>query len=387
VQSLWTLGHFVAAAALVCLANWLGLIPWRRAAHAHWAERARLLWPARATAVINIFILPIALPFVQRLVWPGATDAWLLHGGAAALGALAGSYPFDRELYPRLTPRDWLHQVAAGWSLQLGYWALFILAIIIMPREFGWGVAAVAGGFFAISVGVQWGVVLTLLRWMRIVKPPSERLSRIAGETSARMKVPARGVWLLGGLQALAFALPTTRELLFSERLMEICTDEEVAAVCAHELGHLTESKATLAGRLVGALSPFPLVFLNPATHALGAVALLLLLLAVLGIARLARWLSLRMEKRADAMAAKGETEEGVYARALEKIHRENQLPAVVPKDRLTHPHLYDRMVTAGIAPDFERPKPPSKMTWVGVVYLVGFGVLVGVHIGRTLGR
>ena len=54
------------------------------------------------------------------------------------------------------------------------------------------------------------------------------------------------------------------------------------------------------------------------------------------------------MEKRADQLALNEQVQEGVYARALEKLYRENKIPAVNVNDKQTHPHLYDRMVAAG---------------------------------------
>ena len=69
------------------------------------------------------------------------------------------------------------------------------------------------------------------------------------------MQVRVRATWELGGMAANALALPVTRELIFTERLLAVCSDEEVAAICAHELAHLTESKAVLAGRLLRSFS------------------------------------------------------------------------------------------------------------------------------------
>ena len=77
------------------------------------------------------------------------------------------------------------------------------------------------------------------------------------------------------------------------------------------------------------------------------------------------------------------ESDESVYAPALEKLYRENQLPAVNINDRQTHPHLYDRMLAAGISPDYPRPRRPKKMTTVGIAYVSGLGILLGILIVR----
>ena len=68
-----------------------------------------------------------------------------------------------------------------------------------------------------------------------------------------------------------------------------------------------------------------------------------------------------KAEESADASAKESEASEGTYARALEKIHAASLIPAVLNRNA-THPHLYDRMIKAGITPEYARPAPPSKV-------------------------
>jgi hypothetical protein len=42
-------------------------------------------------------------------------------------------------------------------------------------------------------------------------------------------------------------------------------------------------------------------------------------------------------------------------------MYEGNLVPAVLRGRRLTHPHLYDRLVAAGLAPAYPRPAPPSE--------------------------
>jgi len=49
----------------------------------------------------------------------------------------------------------------------------------------------------------------------------------------------------------------------------------------------------------------------------------------------------------------------GVYARALARLYEANFAPAVMPRKH-SHPHLYDRLVSAGVQPDYPRPEPPT---------------------------
>src|SRR6185369_962098 len=99
----------------------------------------------------------------------------------------------------------------------------------------------------------------------------------IVAAVSARMNVPVRAVWMLRSSLAQAFALPYTGDLLFTKRLCELCPDIEIAAICAHELGHLCESKFARAGRLLGGLVYLPWAFVSPLRHAFGDWAFLIL--------------------------------------------------------------------------------------------------------------
>jgi hypothetical protein len=55
----------------------------------------------------------------------------------------------------------------------------------------------------------------------------------------------------------------------------------------------------------------------------------------------------------------------------LEKIYQANQLPAVMRGNNMVHPHLYDRMLAAGVTPDYPRPQPPGRMAWPGWAVLL----------------
>lgn len=86
---------------------------------------------------------------------------------------------------------------------------------------------------------------------------------------------------------------------------------------------------------------------------------LVLLLAAVMALRRIGR----RMEERADRLARVQEGDSAVvYARALEKIYAANLIPVVLRGKRHVHPHLYDRLVAAGVPPAYPRPAPPPRV-------------------------
>ncbi len=368
--------HLVAACLMAALANWAGLIAWRRAAGAHWTERARLLWPVRFTAGINVLLIPVILNQTHWFLSPETAHWWISDGFSSYLGALLGCYPLDREIFPQLNFKNWRHQVIAGWGIRFGIWVALIAACLLMPENFGSKMLLVAGSYLVLHFAIQWGLFLKYLRWVKFLKPAEERLQQIVNVTAMRMNVTVRATWQLAGTLVNAFALPTTHELVFSNRLLEICTDEEISAICAHELAHLKESKVVLAGRLFGSLMLFPLIFINPSIHQFGTIGIFLPYLGMFIIAKSTKWLLHRMEQRADQIALTEQTNEGIYASALEKLYRESQIPAVNVNNRQTHPHLYDRMLAAGITPDYPRPTKPRRLTLFGWLFAFSVGAV-----------
>ncbi len=152
------LADCLAAAALVWLLNWAALIPFRRAKDLHWTERARRLYPARLGASTMTLILPANLLLAQNLLWPGGSPHWALAGVAAWIGSVAGTYPFNREVLPWLTPGDWATNLAARWLIWFAVWFLVAGAAFLMPEQFGWRTAlvtllpAVGGAYCAQAV-------------------------------------------------------------------------------------------------------------------------------------------------------------------------------------------------------------------------------------------
>jgi hypothetical protein len=187
----------------------------------------------------------------------------------------------------------------------------------------------------------------------------------------------------MSGESALAFAFPITNEVVVSERLLQVCDEPEVMAICAHELAHLSESRLVLAGRILGSFAFMPLIFLTPMVHSLSFWGPLILVLLMFLLTRFARTLSVEFERRADSQAVTDQLSEGVYARALEKLYEANQAPAVTSKKPRTHPHLYDRLIAAGVTPSYPRPPAPSGMTWIGRLYALAMMFLLGLTIAR----
>jgi Zn-dependent protease with chaperone function len=377
---------FVIAALAAFFLNGLALAPWKRAGgDLHWTETAALLYPARSSARLNALLIGASLALASGIVRPGSTviAAWI--GGI--LGPVLGGYPMDRAIHPGMTFRSWFQIVLGQLALGALGWAILIGFALAMPPAFGWKAWILFGGYLVIHAALQMGAGLRLARVFGLIRPPPERLSRIVGEVSREMGVSVRATWAWRSANSNALALVTTRELAFTEKLLETLPDDEIRAICAHEIGHLTESRWVLAARLIGGLWLLPLVLVKPVVTQYGLDDFALLALACWLLRFLPRRLFRRMEKRADSVAVASLADSGVYARALERMYRTNQMPAVLPRRRgAPHPDLYDRMTAAGVVPDYPRPAPPKSRSWTSwamaavaaALAIAAFGDLIG---------
>jgi Zn-dependent protease with chaperone function len=369
--------NFIVAGILTFCLNWLAAIPWRKASSAHWTERARLLWPVRTSGANNILLSPILLSLAEVAAGWESWQGFVIPTLAGWLGAILATYPLDHEMFPRFTFSAWRRLVTASWMIRVGFLGAVAVSAVLMPAEPGVAMAMISAGLLLYILALNYGLFIRLLRWMGAAHSPDERLREIVADTSRRMGIREPRTWLLDVPLAQAFAMPTTGDLMFSSRLLEISSDEEISAVCAHEIAHLMESKVVLAGRIAGSMTLYPFIFLRPAASRtpFGVLAIsgLVFVLAIL-----TRKLSRRMEVRADKIATENQGDEGIYARALEKIYCDGLLPAVNAGNAKTHPNLYDRMLAAGIQPDFPRPAKPRRMSWPLYLIYVAFGLLIG---------
>lgn len=361
---------FLAGILLVWWIDWISLGQWRKSAGQHWAERARILWPARKTSAMLLLFVPLILSSAVASVWTvegwQRMSCWL----AATAGSVLGNWFMTRELFPEVSFRSWLHEVAVGWLLRLGLWAILLAIGFTMPGEFNRHVWLAFSG--AVLLKLVWPTLsLRLLRLSGILRPAEPRLLRLVSACEQEGSNRVREVYQLKSIMANAMALPMTGTLLFFDRLLEILSDEEVIAICAHEIGHLAESKWIAACRYLGTMAVLPALLIHPLWVRFGMLGVYGALLMVILWSRMSRKLTRRMEGHADAFALDRTSGSDVYARALERLYEANQVAAVLPGNNGTHPHLYDRMLQCGVTPGFPRPAAPEKFTAIGWLLMV----------------
>ena len=376
------MGACSLAALLTFTINWLALFPWRRAEDQHWTERARLLHPVRSVAAVNLWVLPVILTIAALLLWPNKSPHWMLMVFATAFGTVGGTVPLDHEVFPRASLSELLRLVAIGWLIRFALWFVFLSAIALSPEKLNaWSFAVVAAVLALVIFWNNKGWIWTG-RKLGLFLPPPENLKRIVQDTAAGMQVSVRELWLMRSLGAQAMAMPATRTVFFTERTLQILSENEIAAICAHELAHLAEAKTDYYKRYIQWLMFLPWLLVKPVVHVCGPLGIAILLLATSVVPRLYRSISHKLELRADQKAKAEERDPGIYAQALARLYEDNLLPAVTAK-RGTHPHLYDRLVAAGMTPDFPRPAAASSTTWYG--YLLGglMGLLAALLVGN----
>jgi Zn-dependent protease with chaperone function len=355
--------HFALAAALIYGLDLLAFAPWLRAKDAHWTERARLLWPARVAGGLWFYALPFFLAAAQSILFPELPGIYLLTALAGFPGGILGGWPMGRAMFPQLRFTNWLVEFVVGTAIRFLRQGALIAAGFFMPAELEWSTLAITAAVVAFIFWLVYGGLFRLLRTLHYFKPAPPRLTAIVNETAARMRMPTPPVLVIRGLRANAFAALTIHTLGFTEGALSALNDEELSSLCAHELAHLTEPPEVVRARVLSAFTIVPLILIRPAIEAFGFFGFLFLAIGVY-VARMAvRDFAHRMEKRADAMAKAHEGESaGAYARALERLYQFNHAPAVLG-GRNTHPDLYDRLLAAGVTPDYPRPRAPEAPT------------------------
>jgi Zn-dependent protease with chaperone function len=377
--ALWLPAAFAIGGCCAALARRVAIVPYRRLPpDAPWVLRARHAWPARhATALATVLAMAV-LGMVSGLYAGAAlsivTAPWLglLVCLCAHLGGTSVSARLARELglasrgVGKIARDGLVVVVLLAPHLLL---ALAIAPAIALPLDLRDALlfACIALLFACIAAGGA----LRVLAWLGLVAPAPERLRRAVAQASQALATAEPQVEVVRWGAANAIAYPLGGRLAFSSRALEVLDDDELRAVAAHEIGHLREPLAVRCARATMLFALLPLAGSAVVLQRWGLAGLLALVGAIYALALVFRRLATRMEQRADRAALCGADASPLYARALERLHESNLAPAVA-SGRPVHPHLYDRLIAAGVPPAWPRPDPPSaKRLWAGVAAAV----------------
>ena len=351
--------------------TFFGLRAFKASADGHWTERARLSFPIRTRLGLAALTTPLfglligAFLFAGELSYVPAAVVGLGCGAGAFAGSLLVGWRRAGLFRVRTVPfAEYARGAVVEWVLRRPHVLVLTVAMAGLPAAvqngelflIGW--SCVGAVLFAAS-GLLAGLPVLIV--LRVARPlEGERAVRVRA-MAQRMGVRLRSAWVVPWPVANALALIYSRQIVFTERILELLDDEELDAVTAHELGHVGEPLSAKMGRGTVVVALSLVMLATPWLSALGLTGGLLVFLLVVVGALLVRRVARRMEERADKLAAEQSIDPAVYARALEKLYEANLMPAVTGSKHRAHPDLWDRMVAAGATPAYEKPAAPPK--------------------------
>ena len=329
---------------------------------AHWTEVARAYWPVRTAGTIaSVWVVLAAMfAFKEQFLLPGR--AWLapVIFLASLGGCIIGRKISYRGLHIPATARA--GGVRAILTRQLSYPGPILLCTLIAltwQDELGLRALLITAAVFVLGVLLVLGGSSAILRFTGLARPAGSELEGLSRELVAEAGAPLRHVLVLDLPMANAFAFFATKDLAFTPSLLSILDEAELKAVIRHEIGHLKESVIVLWLRMPSLLGYLLLGLVPAAIRSGGPLNAVPLILIWFFISRIATRLHRTHEQAADDHALGGKAADPAYARALEKIHEAGLIPALIAK-RHAYPSLGERMLAAGVAPDFPEPAPPS---------------------------
>jgi Zn-dependent protease with chaperone function len=316
--------------------------------------------------------VPFLVFTLATLYLPNEPSLWILV--SAFVGVYVSGYFWDRLILPQWRPRTWLHFQFGYMLTRFAIIAASFVAASFMPAKWSTMSICVLIGYIVFSLAISADVSCWLTHHFSKSGPPSKRLQRIVDRAARSAETKVLRIWEIDVPIDFAAASVIFRSIIFTRGSVQAHSDDELEAICLHELAHLSESGWIVAIRIVQPVLMWsPIVFLTPAVEAFGGWLLLALLLTPGLVQRVFNVFSIRMEKRADRMAVLKPENGIVYTRALDSMYRNNHVPVVMRKRSTTHPDHYDRLIAAGVTPDYPRPKPPSAFGLIGSLHLITF--------------
>ena len=330
-----------------------------------WTERARAAYPVRRAISLTYwfsvgFIVAALADGQNPLLRIPYAEVVALCLPAVVLGLAVINY----AIAPRLGNRPfrwgrWFRCFAAAWLMFPG-WLILLSVLLAMPNEIGMRAAiAAAVGLATYAYSGIFGT-LSFLCHLGLASRPSPSLATAVSEASQKTGITPAAVYEVELWTANAFALMIPNQVAFSRRAVEILDHQQLVALCCHEFAHLAEPRKVKLIALASYFAVFPIVFVNLIFDRFGWTGISGLGLFIAAIFVRLRVMKRRMEGSADAAASRHELDQGVYAAALERIYSDSKIPAVL-RSPGAHGHLYDRMIAAGVTPNFGRPAPPSR--------------------------
>ncbi|BBM85819.1 M48 family metalloprotease [Candidatus Uabimicrobium amorphum] len=346
----------------VLCAIFLTKILWKRSVgkslsrESHWAEKARILFIARLNAGGLVIAFPVTIIVMLSLsrhpsygvVPTTLTLWWFCFISLFTCMAISSRIFHSYHTTPRMSS---LKSMCSSLLLLYPHLTVAIVFLAIswfVPKSFLWL-------WLVLFAAVTWFLLtkwcLPLARWCKVLTPAPQLQEMIPQGSSI-------ATYFFYHKTANAFALTLSGAICVSEKLYALLNRAQVESIMQHEYQHF-QRHSNIARGFVCSI-PFVLAssYKMLSAYQISLYWMFLILILIIVLKNVAMKMFLREEKEIDNVVSK-EMDNEAYAYALESMHKENLLPAVMTKNT-THPHLYDRMLDAGVTPDFPRPDPPK---------------------------
>jgi Zn-dependent protease with chaperone function len=366
-----TMAYGVVSFLIALVSSWVGslivLRPLAKPPPVFWVERARLIYPARAATASNMVSLPVMAGFVvfelrnSLETRPSGIDIIAMVIGAYLGGMVIALRTEKRVRDATFRTGNWFRGLLFRVLILSPYLCVLFATPLLLPDTLNSrAVEILVPAILVLAFGASGGGYI-IARWIGLAQPASPRLAGIVADAATRTGIHPRAVYELKSSVANGLALPVWGQLIITDKALKALRDPELAAVCVHELTHLSESWGVSALRVCrGTLLFLPILLARPVWGDFGHLGITATLWVSLLLFLMTRRVGRRMEVRADAAGRAHQGEEGTYPRSQERQYETNLMPAVMAEKRRAHPHLYDRLIAAGVTPAYPRPAPPS---------------------------
>lgn len=361
----------ISAAVLTAIGSgagiWFTYRPFRKAAPAHWSERARLAHPVRAFAKLCLWYFP-SMFFGAGLLGNSAFSAigsipraLLAFAIAMFVGGLFWRNAENRFRTTSLSAIETVQSMATNLLVFLPHFFVALLAVLIIPDELNRQAVLVLMG-----AGLLSGMLLSTWRMhipvaLGLARPADARMQAIVKRAAADAEAQGIAAYEIQWPVINAMIFPASQALTVSNTALRELSDGELETLCRHLCGYLNASRQANATRVMtGVAICLCLASMRPAIGSFGYYGLLGIAVAYFILVRLLFRFARRVNEEVGLDSQSTETK-GDLARALERICALELKPAVMPGKRPVEPHLYDRLLAAGIQPDFPRPEPPPR--------------------------
>lgn len=332
----------------------------------HWTEQAALFYEGRTAIGFAFFAWPIAAITMARIfVGPYSTvPDFVLMAGAVVFVFFSVSWmtmSFSRTFGQPTSPSIGAHL----WrTLKMWWpWGVLVGLIFVAPSHLfsPWMIPWLLGTIGAL-IATRYLPDLYLVTGM--AHPAEGTLLEAVERASGRFGRSAPRSMVLQSYQANAAALPNRNMVLATSRLIDELDSEELEAIMTHELAHLGESRSVTTRRTLSTFLVLPLLAAKPLLGA-GLIVLAAVMAGTVVLSVFLKRMQTSEESRADVEALEASHESTVFGETLLKMYRSALIPALVKRD--PHGPLFDRLVRAGVKPDFG-PDAPSPSRWRFVV-------------------